>query len=133
MSERRVPERSASGFVNRLRSFGYALQGLGFMLRTQQNAWLHLGATLIVVVAAWLLGVGRDDWRWLIVAIVAVWVAETFNTAVEYLCNVVSPGYSEAVRRAKDIGASAVLIAALGAVVIGSVTLWPYLVFVVRR
>ena len=103
------------------------------MLRTQQNAWLHLGATLIVVLVAWLLGVGRDDWRWLIVAIISVWVAETFNTAVEYLCNVVSPGHSEAVKRAKDIGASAVLIAALGAVVIGSVTLWPYLAFVVRR
>lgn len=132
MNEGRVPQRSASGLVNRVRSFGYALQGLGFMLKTQQNAWLHLGATLIVIMAAWLLGVSREDWRWLIVAIVAVWVAETFNTAVEYLCNVVSPGYSEAVKRAKDIGASAVLIAALGAVVIGMVTLWPYLASVIR-
>jgi len=83
MNEGRVPGRSASGLVNRVRSFGYALQGLGFMRKTQQNAWLHLGATLIVILMAWLLDVGREDWRWLIVAIVAVWVAETFNTAVE--------------------------------------------------
>ncbi len=67
------------------------------------------------------------DWRWLIVAMAMVWVAETFNTAVEYVCDVVSPGYSESVKRAKDIAAGAVLLCAFAAVLIGGFTLWPYL------
>jgi diacylglycerol kinase len=37
---------------DRIRSFGYALRGLGFMLKTQQNAWIHLAATALVIAVA---------------------------------------------------------------------------------
>jgi len=111
----------------RLRSFAYAFSGLGFMLRTQHNAWLHAVASAIVIAAGLGLRITAGDWRWLIVAMAMVWVAETFNTAVEYVCDVVSPGYSEAVRHAKDIAAGAVLLCAFAAVLIGVSTLWPYI------
>lgn len=119
---------SDNGFslTARLRSFRYAFAGVAFMLRTQHNAWLHLAASGLVVGAAILLRVSAGDWRWLVAAMVMVWVAETFNTAVEYVCDVVSPGYSDVVRHAKDIAAGAVLIAALGAAAIGLLTLGPY-------
>jgi diacylglycerol kinase len=120
--------RTGFSVIARLQSVAYALNGIGFMLRHQHNAWLHLAASVIVVGLAWALGVSAGDWRWLIVAMAMVWVAETFNTAVEYLCNVVSPQYSEAVKRTKDFAAGAVLICAAAAVVIGLTTLWPYLV-----
>ena len=110
----------------RLKSFGYAFEGIVFMLKSQHNAWLHLVATVLVILTAAFLQVRPEDWRWLIVAIVMVWVAESFNTAVEYVCDVVSPEYSMAVKRAKDIAAGAVLICAVGAAVIGTLTLWPY-------
>lgn len=111
----------------RLKSFGYAFHGLAFMLRTQHNAWLHLAASLVVIAAGFVLKITAGDWRWLVVAIGLVWMAETFNTAVEYVCDTVSPGYSETVKRAKDIAAGAVLICAVAAAVIGAITLWPYL------
>jgi diacylglycerol kinase (ATP) len=113
----------------RLKSFAYAFSGLGFMLRTQHNAWLHATASLIVVAVGIGLRVSQADWRWLIVAMAMVWVAETFNTAVEYICDVVSPDYSIAVKHAKDIAAGAVLLCAMAAVLIGVFTLWPYLRF----
>jgi len=111
----------------RLKSFAYAFAGLAFMLRTQHNAWVHALASAAVVAAGFALHITAADWRWLIVAMAMVWVAETFNTAVEYVCDVVSPGYSEAVRHAKDIAAGAVLLCALSAVLIGFLTLSPYL------
>ncbi len=111
----------------RLRSFVYAFAGLGFMLRTQHNAWLHAIASLMVIGAGLSLHVSLADWRWLIVATAMVWVAETFNTAVEYVCDVVSPGHSMAVKHAKDIAAGAVLLCAIAAVFIGAFTLWPYI------
>jgi diacylglycerol kinase len=132
MRDHGVPSRGAFSLRSWLQSFGYAFEGLGFMLKTQRNAWLHLAATLIVIALASVLGVSRGDWRWLIVAIVMVWVAESFNTAVEYLCDVVSPGYSVSVKRAKDIAASAVLVCAVGAVFVGAVTLWPYIKALMR-
>ena len=113
--------------ADRAKSFRYAFAGVAYMLRSQHNAWLHLAITLAVCGAAWWLSVSASDWRWLIVAIVLVWVAETMNTAFEYVCDVVSPEFHVSVARAKDIAAGAVLICAGGAALIGLFTFWPYL------
>jgi diacylglycerol kinase (ATP) len=127
------PKNDSFSVPSRLKSIGYALRGLNFMLKTQHNAWLHLAATVLVVLVASFLQVRLEDWRWLIVAMIMVWVAEAFNTAVEYVCDIVSPGYSEAVKRAKDIAAGAVLVCATGAAVIGFLTLWPYVELMLDR
>ena len=97
------------------------------MLRTQHNAWLHLIATVIVVVAGFALNVSAEDWRWLVAAIVLVWTAETVNTAFEHLCDVVSPEFHASVQKSKDIAAGAVLICVIGAVIIGLQVFVPYL------
>lgn len=127
MSDTR-PARAGQRFslARRLKSFSYALAGVRFMLRTQHNAWLHGLATLAVIgLGAWC-GVSARDWRWLVAAMAMVWVAETLNTAVEYMCDVLSPEYHPAVKHAKDIAAGGVLIAALAAAVLGTLTFWPY-------
>lgn len=111
----------------RIKSFRYALSGLLLMLRGQHNAWLHLAATILVCGAGLALNIGSSDWRWLIAAIALVWVAEALNTAFEHLCDVVSPDFHHAVQKSKDIAASAVLLCAIAAAVIGLMTFWPYL------
>ena len=111
----------------RIKSFRYAFSGLWLMLSTQHNAWVHLIATLLVCGAGFVLKVSAEDWRWLIVAICLVWVAEALNTALEHLCDVVSPDFHHAVQKSKDIAAGAVLICAMAAACIGVVTFWPYL------
>lgn len=110
----------------RLKSFTYAFEGFAFMLKTQHNAWLHLFASVGVIAAGFVLRVRADDWRWLIAAIALVWLAEAVNTAFEYVCDVVSPEFHPSVKRAKDIAAAAVLVAAIAAAGIGAVTFAPY-------
>jgi diacylglycerol kinase (ATP) len=110
----------------RLKSFRYAFAGFAFMMRTQHNAWLHLLATIGVVALGFALQVNADDWRWLIVAIALVWVAETVNTAFEHLCDVVSPEFHASVQRSKDIAAAAVLVCAIAAAFLGAITFAPY-------
>jgi diacylglycerol kinase (ATP) len=112
----------------RLRSFRFAGAGIGFMLKTQHNARLHVVATIIVLGAGFALRVSVDDWRWLTVAILVVWVAEAMNTAIEHLCDVVSPDFHISVRRSKDVAAGAVLISSIGAAVLGTLTILPYIV-----
>ncbi len=114
-------------FRERAGSFRHAFSGLGFMLRTQHNAWLHAVATLLAVAAGVALGLGAADWKWLVLTIVMVWVAETMNTAFEHLCDVVSPDYHASVKVAKDVAAAAVLICAFGAVVMAWLIFAPYL------
>lgn len=110
----------------RLRSFGFAFAGLAWMVRTQGNARIHALATVIVAIAGLALRVSGNDWLWLIAAMAMVWISEALNTALEQLCDVVSPGRHEAIRRAKDVAAGAVLVAAMAAAAIGLTVLWPY-------
>ena len=96
------------------------------MLRTQHNAWLHVAAAVMVCVLGLSLGISRPDWMWLVFAICLVWIAEILNTAFEHLCDVVSPQMSHSVKRAKDVAAGAVLVAAAGAAIIGGFIFLPY-------
>ena len=109
-----------------MRSFGYAFAGIGFMLRTQHNAWLHLVATALAVAAGAALRISLADWGWIVVATFLVWAAEAFNTAVEYVCDMVSPERNLVVKHAKDIAAGAVLLSAVSAALIGLLTFLPY-------
>lgn len=113
--------------LERVFSIRIACRGIGVMLRTQANARIHLVITLLVIAAGLWLGLARLEWLWIVVAIALVWVAEGLNTALERLADAVSPDYHPLVREAKDVAAAAVLIAALGAVMIGLLVFGPYL------
>ena len=97
------------------------------MLRSQHNAWLHALATIGVCAVGFQLGFTRAEWCWIILAIVAVWSAEALNTAFEFLADVASPDFHPVVQKAKDVAAGAVLISAIGSVLIGAVVAAPYL------
>lgn len=114
-------------FRDRAKSFRHAFAGIGFMLQTQHNAWLHGVATVAVVAAGLAVDLPASDWKWLVLTIAMVWVAEAMNTAFEHLCDVVSPDFHASVKIAKDVAAGAVLICAIGAVAMGWLIFRPYL------
>ena len=120
---------AARGFslAARLRSFVDAGRGVGTMLVSQHNAWIHVGATCTVVAMGLALGVGRFEWVALVLAIVAVWTAEALNTAFEFLCDVASPEFHPLIAKAKDVAAGAVLICAAGAIAIAGLVFAPRL------
>lgn len=111
----------------RARSFRFAFRGVGAMLATQHNAWLHAAAVVVVVTAGLGFGIERLEWLAITLAIVAVWVAEALNTAFETLCDVASPDFHPLVERAKDVAAGAVLISAIGALVVAALIFGPRL------
>jgi diacylglycerol kinase (ATP) len=112
--------------VSLLHSFGYAVQGVAFSIRTERSAQFHLlGIALVGSAGVWL-KVSPGDWRWLMLCIAMVWFAELINTAFEYLCDLVMPDIHESVKRAKDIAAGAVLACVAAAVGISLLTFWPY-------
>jgi diacylglycerol kinase (ATP) len=119
-----MPDRSFT-FTGRLRSFRYAFHGIALMMRSQHNAWVHAFATIVVIVAGFVFHLSRTEWCWIVLAIAGVWVAEALNTAFEFLCDVASPEFHSVVKQAKDVAAGAVLISAIGAVVIGAIIFGP--------
>lgn len=113
-------------FTGRVRSVRHAVAGIVRMIRCQHNAWMHAAATVIALVAAFVLRISAGDWCWIILAISIVWTAEALNTAFEFLADVASPEFHPLVKDAKDVAAGAVLITAVAALVIGAIVFWPY-------
>jgi diacylglycerol kinase (ATP) len=97
------------------------------MISTQHNAWIHAAFTIGVVASGLYFHLTKADWTWIILAIVSVWTAEALNTAFEFLTDVASPEFHPLAEKAKDVAAGAVLITAIGSVLIGIVTFGPYL------
>ena len=112
----------------RLRSFGYALTGVAHLIRNEHNAWIHFLATVVVISLACFYSVSSSDWAFLVLAISIVWLAEGMNTAIERLADVVSQDPHPLIAQAKDVAAGAVLLAAIGAVIIACLVFYPYVV-----
>jgi len=128
-----VPYASPFTVVGRLRSFKHAAMGIWLVLRSQHNAWLHAVATVLALALAGVLHVSArplslGEWADLVLAIVLVWVAETFNTGLEVMADGLARERHPVIKIAKDVAAAAVLMAALGALVVGAVLFVPRIV-----
>jgi len=112
-------------FHSRLDSFRYAFAGWWFVIRTQRNAWIHALASVMVVFLGFWLGLSARDWAVLVLAIGMVWTSEFLNTALEAVVDLASPQQHHLARVGKDVGAAAVLIAALSSAIIGFLIMGP--------
>jgi diacylglycerol kinase (ATP) len=95
------------------------------VIRTQRNAWIHALITTLVVLLAFWLGLSVRDWAVLLLTIAMVWTAEFINTALEAVVDLASPQHHPLAKVGKDVGAAAVLIAALTSILIGLLILGP--------
>lgn len=109
----------------RLKSFKYAFNGIFYCMRTQHNFWIHLLATIIVILLGFLFDISRAEWLLLIFSIGLVLCLEIINTAIEYLVDIISPQHQKAAGLAKDLAAGAVLIGAITAILIGLIIFSP--------
>lgn len=112
----------------RIKSFNYAGRGVKFFVSREQNAWIHITVAAFTIFAGFFFGINRMEWIAVIFCIGLVLSAEGFNTAIEYLCNVVSPQWNEDIGRVKDVAAGSVLICAIAAGIIGLVIFIPYII-----
>ncbi len=111
--------------LSRIAAFGHALRGWGYVLKTQHNAWIHTIVAVVVFVLGLWLKLPARDWAILIVTIAMVFMAEFLNTAIEAVVDLASPSHHPLAKVGKDVGAGAVLVAALAAVLIGLLILGP--------
>jgi diacylglycerol kinase (ATP) len=109
----------------RLCSFRYAFAGWYHVLRTQPNAWIHAVFSVLVIGLAFWLRLPPRDWAILVLTMLAVWMGEFFNTALEAVVDMSMPDPHPLAKAAKDVAAAAVLLGAIAAVLIGLLILGP--------
>jgi len=102
-----------------LYGFKYAWQGLKYAFSTQINFKFHSIAALIILAFGWFFNLNLTEWLWISVAVILVIVAELFNTALEVLVDLVSPGYNIKAGIIKDLSSAAVLLTAVLSAIIG--------------
>ncbi|TCJ17314.1 phosphatase PAP2 family protein [Rubrobacter taiwanensis] len=108
---------------NVARSLNHAYQGIIYVIRTQRNMRFHAVAALMVLVLSLLLNVSRLELAVLVIVIMAVFVTEMFNTAMEFAVDLVTREYHPLAKLAKDVAAGAVLVASVSAVAVGYLVL----------
>ncbi|MCX5834666.1 MAG: diacylglycerol kinase family protein [Deltaproteobacteria bacterium] len=124
---------SGSSLGGRLKSFGHAFSGIRTLIMSQPNARIHAAATVTVMAGAFLLGLSRLEWCVIILTVAAVWTSEALNTALEYLADAASPEFHPLIKKAKDVAAGGVLLAALGSVIVGLLVFGPRLLFLLKK
>ena len=111
--------------LSRIAAFGHAFRGWWYVLNTQHNAWIHTTVAIIVFILGLWLKLPARDWAVLVLTIAMVFMAEFLNTAIEAVVDLASPVHHPLAKVGKDVGAGAVLVAALAAVLIGLLILGP--------
>ena len=111
----------------RIKSIKTAINGIMIVAKEEHNAWLHIIATLAIIIIASRLNITAIEGSLLIFAIGLVWTSEAFNSAIEALADEASGTYSIGIKKTKDIAAGAVLISSLTALAIGLLILLPKL------
>ncbi|MBO9699223.1 MAG: diacylglycerol kinase family protein [Sporocytophaga sp.] len=110
-----------------LKSYNYAIKGLKHLLMLENNARIHLAATLFILALSAYFNIEETEWLWIILAITLVWIAELLNTAIEKIVDFISPEYHPTAGKIKDLAAAAVLIAAIFAIVVGVIIFKKYI------
>lgn len=106
--------------INKLiSSFGHAIRGIKTVFKTEQNFRIHTIATLLVLLLSRLLKISKQEFILIILCIASVMVTEILNTAIEKLCDFVSPQYHDKIKTIKDMSAGAVLLMSITALIIG--------------
>ncbi|MDD2272726.1 MAG: diacylglycerol kinase [Desulfuromonadaceae bacterium] len=109
-----------------IESANCAVEGILHAARTEKHMRIHFIAAIAAMLAVLFLKVTPLEFALLALSILAVLCAEMFNTAIEAIVDLVSPGYHPLAKTAKDTAAGAVLITACGAAIMGYLILAKY-------
>ncbi|MCB0738445.1 MAG: diacylglycerol kinase family protein [Bacteroidetes bacterium] len=102
-----------------INSFGYAFNGIGIFFKETRNAKIHALAAVLAILMGWVFHISKFEWLAIIGCIAMVFVAEAFNSAIEYNVDLATQAKDPLAKKAKDVAAAAVLLASIAALIIG--------------
>lgn len=106
----------------------HAIHGVKHVFAHERNARIHLAFAVLAFLLGVLLQVSAAELAAVFFAVVIVFLAEMFNTAIERTLDLIDPEENPRIKLIKDMSAGAVLVAAAAAVLIGVAIFAPYLV-----
>ncbi len=105
--------------------FAVAFRGIYLAVRHERSCWVHLAVTIGIAAAGAFFQISLTEWSILVLCASLVWTAELLNTAIERLSEIVQPNEDQRIAAMLDVAAGAVLIAAIGAAIVGAIIFLP--------
>ena len=102
----------------RLNSIKPAINGILFTIKNEKNTWIHIIATIVAIVLIFVFNLNYIEILFFVSAIILVWIAEFFNTAIEYTLDFIHPEKHSTIKNIKDISAAGVLFSAIYALLV---------------
>lgn len=112
--------------------FNVAFEGIFETIRTERHMKFHCFCTIVIFIFSLFLDIGKYETLAIFISVSLIWIAELINTAIESCVDMVTDKYHPLAKRAKDIAAGAVLIAALNALFVGYIVFEKRIIFNLR-
>ncbi len=114
------------------KSFHYAISGIDYALKNDQNLVIHFIVSFIVIIASILFQVTAFEMGILGISMVMVVIAEMLNTAIEKMVDLITREHRNDAKIAKDVSSGMVLLTVTGAVIIGMLVFLPHVLNIFR-
>lgn len=116
-------------------SISFAFKGIFKAIKKERNLKIHLGAGSLAVLLGITLKISSLEWLVIIITIAIVIGGEIFNSSIEAVCDLIrfklKLSYYETYW-IRNFSAGAVMVLALGALIIGFIIFWPKIVLSIK-
>ena len=106
-------------------SFKLAVEGIIYCFKTQPNFLVIFAATVIVLLASYILKISYLELTVIIWTIVLVYAAEMINTAIESMTDLITTEWRQEAKIAKDVSSGMTLLTVIGAAIVGIIIFLP--------
>ena len=121
-------KRKKYGFKRLGKSFVYAFRGIISAYKTEQNLLVHTIALIINIIFMIVFKLSTIECVLIIIVITIVFALEMVNTAIEYAIDMAMPQIHPLAKISKDVASGAVLVSAIGALIVGLIIYIPKII-----
>ncbi len=116
-------------YLKRLkRSFSDAIRGVVFVYKNEKNFRIQIWFGWLGIILMLVLRLNKSEMIVVILLVLLVLILELINSALEKFLDILKPRLELQVALVKDIMAAMVLVASIGALIIGALIFWPYII-----
>lgn len=120
-----MKSRNESFIKSRIRSLLFCLNGLKHLILTEKNVQIQMVCAALISLFGFLVGLSTQEWILQFIVIGMVLTAESINTAIEKLADIVQPKQDRRIGLVKDIAAAAVGISAIVSLIVAGLIYIP--------
>ena len=117
--ETEIKNRNTDGMSGFFKSAGFAIHGVKVFFKSERNGRIQALIAAFIFLGGLLFSISKTDWLVIILFTSLVISLEMLNSALEKLCDHISPDWHPQIKVIKDMAAGAVLWSSIMSIIAG--------------